>query len=75
MASHYVNDLVAGGYIEGEPNYKAFCLADNVETVTALGNDAGYDRIFSHQLRARAEQGDVVYAMSVSGPARTSSRR
>jgi D-sedoheptulose 7-phosphate isomerase len=67
VASHWVNDLVAGGYVEGQPSFKAFCLADNVETVTALGNDVGFEDIFSHQLKQRMEPGDVVYAMSVSG--------
>ncbi|MBI2434729.1 MAG: SIS domain-containing protein [Candidatus Hydrogenedentes bacterium] len=66
-ASHWVNDLVAGGYVEGQPSFKAFCLADNVESVTALGNDVGFDNIFASQLNARVEPGDVVYAMSVSG--------
>ena len=67
VASHWVNDLVAGGYVEGQPSFKAFCLADNVESVTALGNDAGFDDIFALQLKTRMEPGDVVYAMSVSG--------
>lgn len=67
VASHWVNDLVAGGYVEGQPSFKCFCLADNVESVTALGNDAGFDNIFANQLKQRMEPGDVVYAMSVSG--------
>lgn len=67
VASHWVNDLVAGSYIEGRPNFRALCLADNVESVTALGNDAGYDNIFLNQLKVNMDPGDVVFAMSVSG--------
>ena len=66
-ASHWVNDLVAGGYQEGASCFKAFCLTDNVASVTAIGNDSGYDNIFSYQLRTCLQAGDVVYAMSVSG--------
>ena len=67
VASHWVNDLVAGGYQEGVPPFKAFCLCDNVESVTAIANDSGFDNIFSYQLRTCLQPGDVVYAMSVSG--------
>jgi D-sedoheptulose 7-phosphate isomerase len=67
VASHWVNDLVAGGYQEGVPPFKAFCLCDNVESVTAIGNDSGFENIFSLQLRCCLQPGDVVYAMSVSG--------
>ena len=66
-ASHLVNDLVVGGYIEGGPHIRAFCLTDNVESVTALSNDAGYENIFLRQLEAHVAPGDVVLAMSASG--------
>jgi len=66
-ASHLVNDLVAGCYIDEKPRLRTLCLTDNVATVTALGNDAGFDHIFSHQLRVHMRPGDVVLAMSVSG--------
>lgn len=66
-ASHLVNDLVVGSYVEGAPKLRTLCLTDNVESVTALANDAGYEHIFSHQLRVQMNPGDVVLAMSVSG--------
>ena len=66
-ASHLVNDLVAGCYLEGQPRLRTLCLSDNAATVTALANDAGFDHIFSHQLRVHMRPGDVVLAMSVSG--------
>ncbi len=67
VASHIVNDLVAGGYIEGPAPFRVFALTDNLATVTALGNDAGFDNIFERQLRVYLSPGDVVLAMSVSG--------
>ncbi|HPO15185.1 MAG TPA: SIS domain-containing protein [Candidatus Hydrogenedentes bacterium] len=67
VAAHIVNDLVAGGYVEGPPPFRVFSLSDNLATVTALGNDAGFDYIFERQLRVYLNPGDVVLAMSVSG--------
>jgi len=67
VASHWVNDLVAGGYVPDQPAFRAFCLSDNVASVTAIGNDTGFDAIFERQLETRLEPGDIVYAMSVSG--------
>lgn len=66
-ASHLVNDLVAGGFMEGQPPMRAVCLSDNTETVTALANDAGYENVFVRQLQVHLKPGDVVLAMSVSG--------
>ena len=67
VASHWVNDLVAGGFLEGRPGFRALCLSDNVESVTAIGNDSGFENIFVNQLKVNMDPGDVVFAMSVSG--------
>lgn len=67
VAAHIVNDLVAGGYIEGPPPFRVFSLTDNLATLTALGNDAGFDNLFERQLRVYLSPGDAVLAMSVSG--------
>ncbi len=67
LASHLVNDLVAGAYLEGRPAFRAFALSDNISTITALANDCGYENIFLHHLKVHLEAGDVVLAMSVSG--------
>ena len=66
-ASHFVNDFVAGSYVEGAPKLRAFCLSDNAASVTAVANDVGYDDIFAWQLKVNMVPGDLVYAMSVSG--------
>jgi D-sedoheptulose 7-phosphate isomerase len=69
-ASHLVNDLVVGSYVAGQPAFRAFALTDNVESVTAISNDSGYENIFLSQLRVHLDPGDVVLAMSVSGNSR-----
>lgn len=67
VASHWVNDLLVGAFMDGKPGFRAFALGDNVESVTAIGNDAGYENIFLYQLRVNMRPGDVVFGMSVSG--------
>ena len=66
-ASHFVNDLGPNSLTEGKPGYCVLSLTDNVESVTAIANDAGFENIFSYQLKANMRPGDVVIAMSVSG--------
>lgn len=65
--SHLVNDLGTGSFVEGQPRLRSHCLTDNVETVTAVANDSGFEDIFVCQLSVNLCPGDVVLAMSVSG--------
>jgi len=67
IGAHWVNDLVAGSFLEGRPGFRAVCLSDNVSGFSALGNDAGYENVFVQQLKVHLNEGDVVFAMSVSG--------
>ena len=65
-ASHFANDL-AFGTNEYEKPFKVMSITDNVATLTALGNDYGYDEIFIRQLRIYAKKGDVLVGISASG--------
>jgi D-sedoheptulose 7-phosphate isomerase len=65
-ASHFANDIAFCGRTWEKP-FRAVSLADNVAMLTAAANDHGYDTIFTQQLRAQMEAGDVVVAISVSG--------
>jgi D-sedoheptulose 7-phosphate isomerase len=42
-------------------------LTTNTSTLTAIGNDYGYERTFSRQVEAYARKGDSVIAISTSG--------
>ena len=70
-ASHFVTDIakVAGGTEPRGPGHRFRCVAlnDNVPGLTAWANDTDYSRIFAGPLRALAEKGDVVVAISGSG--------
>jgi D-sedoheptulose 7-phosphate isomerase len=45
----------------------AIALAADPSSVTACGNDFGFDKIFSRQIEALSRPGDVVVAISTSG--------
>lgn len=45
----------------------ALALTTDTSTLTAIGNDLGYDRIFSRQVEALAQSGDLLVAISTSG--------
>jgi D-sedoheptulose 7-phosphate isomerase len=45
----------------------ATSLAADEAIITALGNDVGFDLIFSRQLIARSRPGDMVFGLSTSG--------
>ena len=67
-ASHIMCDL-SKGTISGNdaPRLKVMAFTDNVPLLTAWANDAGYDQIFSQQVRNFVRPGDVVLAISGSG--------
>ena len=48
----------------------AEALTVNTSTLTAIGNDYSYERVFARQLEAKAKRGDVLLAISTSGTSR-----
>jgi D-sedoheptulose 7-phosphate isomerase len=65
-ASHFANDLAIGTNSYEKP-FRVVSLADNQAIITAIGNDFGYEEIFTRQLRVLAKPGDVLVAISASG--------
>jgi D-sedoheptulose 7-phosphate isomerase len=47
--------------------WPAVALTDDVATITAVGNDVGFDNVFARQLIALARPNDVALAISTSG--------
>jgi D-sedoheptulose 7-phosphate isomerase len=45
----------------------ARCLVDDPAVLTALGNDVGFELVFSRQLIAHATDGDIAIGLSTSG--------
>lgn len=67
VASHLVNDLGPNSLVPRQSRFRVYSLSDNVESLTAIANDSGYENVFAYQLQANLEPGDLVLAMSVSG--------
>lgn len=67
VASHFVNDLGVNSWVDGKPGFRVCSLSDNIASVTAVANDAGFEEVFRRQLACNMKPGDVVIALSVSG--------
>ncbi|MCR9206493.1 MAG: SIS domain-containing protein [Halobacteriovoraceae bacterium] len=64
-ASHFANDLQIGARCN--PPIKAVALTDNNAIITAIGNDFGYENIFTKQMEKLMKPEDVLVAISASG--------
>lgn len=65
-AQHLAAEL-SGRFYFDRPPLNAEALHCNTSYLTAVGNDYGYDIIFSRLLRGTAKKGDVVVGISTSG--------
>lgn len=65
-AQHIAAEFV-GRFAFDRPAIPALALSVNSSCVTAIGNDYGFDLIFSRQLEALARAGDVAIGISTSG--------
>lgn len=65
-AQHIAAELV-GRFAFERRALPALALSVNSSCVTAIGNDYGFDRVFSRQLEALGRQGDVAVGISTSG--------
>ena len=68
-AQHLVAELV-GRFREERRALAAVALTADTATLTALGNDYGFERIFARQVEALARPGDLLFAISTSGNSR-----
>ena len=65
-AQHIAAEFV-GRFAVDRPALPALALSVNTSCVTAIGNDYGFDQIFSRQIEALAHAGDVAIGISTSG--------
>ena len=65
-AQHIATEFVSRFYKE-RPAMNAEALTVNTSTLTAVGNDYSYERVFARQLEAKAQKGDMLIAISTSG--------
>jgi len=65
-AQHFAGELVSRFYFD-RPGLSAFALTTDTSVLTAIGNDYGYEKVFSRQVEASAKKGDIVIGISTSG--------
>jgi phosphoheptose isomerase len=65
-AQHFAAELV-GRFERERPGLPAIALTTDTSALTAIANDYDYDRVFSKQVEALANEGDVLLAISTSG--------
>jgi len=65
-AQHFAAEFV-GRFYYNRPPLSAIALTTDTSALTAIGNDYGYDYIFSRQVEANAVKGDILFAISTSG--------
>ena len=59
-----------GRYLKERQALPAMALSVNSSSVTAIGNDYGFDHVFARQLEAFGKEGDVAIGISTSGNSR-----
>jgi D-sedoheptulose 7-phosphate isomerase len=65
-AQHIAGELVSR-FAFDRPGLPAIALTTDSSILTAIGNDYGYDRLFSRQVQAQGRSGDVFIGYSTSG--------
>ena len=65
-AQHVAAEFVCR-LVDDRPAMRAVALAANTSILTAVGNDYGFERVFSRQIEALGQPGDIFLAISTSG--------
>lgn len=65
-AQHFAAELVGRFEKERKP-CPALSLTTDTSALTAIGNDYGFDRVFSRQIEALGQKGDTIIGISTSG--------
>jgi len=65
-AQHIAGEFVSR-FMYDRPGLAAFALTTDTSVLTAIGNDYGYDKLFSRQIQAVGRPGDVFFGISTSG--------
>lgn len=66
-SSHLATDWSKTAERVGKPLIRCVSLNDNLAFMTAIGNDLGYDEVFSRQLQNLLNKDDLVVIISGSG--------
>jgi phosphoheptose isomerase len=67
ISNHLFCDFVKGIQTGTDRRPRVVSLSAQLEIITAIGNDIGYEDIFAYQLRTLAAPGDLLISISSSG--------
>jgi D-sedoheptulose 7-phosphate isomerase len=65
-AQHLASEL-SGRYVKERKGLAGIALTTDTSALTAIANDYGFERIFSRQVEALAQKGDLLIGISTSG--------
>lgn len=65
-AQHIAGEFVSKFYFD-RPGIASIALTTDTSIITAIGNDYGYDKLYSRQIQAQGSAGDVFIGISTSG--------
>jgi len=65
-AQHIACELSGKFYLNRNP-LPAIALTTNTSSLTAIGNDYGYEEVFARQVKGLVREGDIVIGISTSG--------
>jgi D-sedoheptulose 7-phosphate isomerase len=65
-AQHIAGEFVSRFYFD-RPGLASIALTTDTSIITAIGNDYGYEKLFSRQLQANGVKGDMFIGISTSG--------
>jgi D-sedoheptulose 7-phosphate isomerase len=65
-AQHLATELTVR-YKRDRPAIAAMALTTDSSTLTAAGNDLGFEKVFARQIEALGREGDIAIAISTSG--------
>ncbi|MBI1362737.1 MAG: SIS domain-containing protein [Proteobacteria bacterium] len=65
-AQHIAAEFV-GRFVKDRPSLPSIALTTDTSALTAIGNDYGYDEVFSRQVAGLGQKGDILIGISTSG--------
>ena len=65
--SQHLSAELVGRFEKERKPFKSIALNSDTSIITALANDYNYEKVFSRQLEALAERGDILIVFSTSG--------
>ncbi len=65
-SQHFAAEIV-GRFEKERKGFPAIALTTDTSALTAIGNDYGFENIFSRQVEALGEKGDILIGISTSG--------